>query len=321
MKQDEADKSRASFPVLIAEDDPVSRKLLEKVLVRAGYEVVSVENGRKALERFDEKFFPILLTDWVMPEMDGLQLCRAIRERDSDGYVFIILLTAHDSKDAIVTALEAGADEYLTKPFNHAELIARLNTARRILELEKSLKKANEEIRILSITDPLTGCYNRCYLSEHLPMEIKRARRYGHPLSLAMCDIDHFKQVNDRYGHRAGDCVLKAFVQRIQKSIRENVDWLARYGGEEFLIVFPETGTKNAYCVAERLRRTIARNPIRIQETEIRITASFGVAGFDSAAADEKTSAETLIAKADSCLYQAKRKGRNMVISSPPAKT
>jgi len=140
------------FPILLAEDNPVSRKLLEKTLVKAGHEVTSVENGRKALELFNEEFFPIVLTDWMMPEMDGLQLCRAIRKNASPGYVFIILLTAKDSKDDIISGLEAGADDYLTKPFNHAELIARLQTGKRILELERSLKRANEEIRILSIT-------------------------------------------------------------------------------------------------------------------------------------------------------------------------
>ena len=210
------------FPILIAEDNPVSRKLLEKTLVKAGYETVSMENGRKALEIFNKRFFPIVLTDWMMPEMDGLELCRAIRENDSasSGYVFIILLTAKDHKEDIVKGLEGGADDYLTKPFDHAELIARLNTARRILELEKSLRDANEEIRILSITDPLTKTYNRGYLNDRLPNEIKKARRYGHPLSLILCDIDHFKRVNDTYGHQVGDEVLREFT-----SNRSGLTW------------------------------------------------------------------------------------------------
>jgi two-component system cell cycle response regulator len=301
------------FPILLAEDNAVSRKLLQKTLVKAGHEVTSVDNGRKALELFNRRFFPIVLTDWMMPEMNGVQLCRAIRKNTSPGYVFIILLTAKDSKDDIITGLEAGADDYLTKPFNHAELIARLNTGKRILDLERSLKRANEEIKILSITDSLTGSYNRSYLTERLPQEIKRARRYGHPLSLALCDIDHFKKVNDAYGHQVGDRVLKEFVQCTTGSIRDNVDWMARYGGEEFLIVLPETDVQGASCLAERLRGAISQKVIKVREREIRITASFGVTGLDPTTPYEEVSPEEMISQADKLLYQAKQEGRNRV--------
>ncbi len=157
------------FPILVAEDDPVARKFLERTLLREGHEVVSVENGRKAFELFKERFFPIILTDWMMPEMNGLELCRAIREHDAPGYVFVIILTSKDSKDDIVSGLNSGADDYVGKPFNPPELKARIKTCVRILELERSLKEANENIRILSITDPLTKCYNRGYITEHLP--------------------------------------------------------------------------------------------------------------------------------------------------------
>lgn len=305
--------SNDNFPILIAEDDAVTRMLLKKTLIKEGHEVVSVENGQKAFDLFQERFFPIILTDWMMPEMDGLELCRAIRKRVNPGYVFIVLLTAKDSHDNIITGLEAGADEYLTKPFNRAELIARLNTGKRFLEQDRALRKANEEIRILSITDPLTGCSNRGCLNKRLPQEIQRAGRYNRPLSIVMCDIDHFKKVNDTYGHQAGDLVLKDFSKRIKDSIRDKVDMLARYGGEEFLVTLPETDLDGALHLAERLRKVISEKKYNIGTKKINITASFGVAGFDSYNAGDEISFDTLTNRADKYLYQAKNEGRNRV--------
>jgi len=305
------------FPILIAEDNPVSRMLLEKTLIKAGYEVVSVKNGREVLESFNKRFFPIVITDWMMPGMDGLQLCRTIRKKVFPGYVFIFLLTARDSKDDMIAGLEAGADDYLTKPFNRAELFARLKTATRILELETSLREANEAIRILSITDTLTGCYNRAYMDEHLPKELKRAIRYGRPMSLILIDVDHFKAVNDTYGHLAGDQVLKRLVETINESIRGDVDWVARYGGEEFVVVFPETAFEKAKLLAERLRMEVSQRKIPFKEEEIRITASFGVAGFTSSRSMRDISYEAILSLADKSLYQAKEEGRNRIKGRP----
>ena len=301
------------FPILVAEDDPVARKILEKTLSKEGHEVVSVENGRKAFELFKQRFFPIILTDWMMPEMDGIELCRAVRNHQTSGYVFVIILTSKDSKDDIVTGLNSGADDYVHKPFNPPELKARIKTCLRILELERSLKEANENIRILSITDPLTKSYNRGYISECLPKEIQRAIRYGHALSLILCDIDHFKKVNDTYGHLAGDKVLIEFVYSIKQSIRKDLDWIARYGGEEFLIVLPETGPEGALIMAERLRNTISNNKFIVHEKALHITSSFGISGFDLASSDENISSEILINMADQHLYQCKLEGRNRV--------
>ena len=302
-----------NFPVLIVEDNPASRKLLEKFLVKAGYSVTSVDNGRKALEMFREKFFPFIITDWKMPEMDGLELCNTIRESVFSGYVYIILLTGMDSRDDVITGLEAGVDDYLTKPFNQAELIARLSTGTRILELEKSLKKANEEIKQLSVTDSLTGCYNRGYIIEHLPREIAKAKRYRRPLSLILCDIDHFKRVNDTCGHQTGDRVLQEFVRWITESIRSDVDWLARYGGEEFLVVLPETDVAETNILAERLRGVTAQRVIETEGKEIHLTASFGVTGYDPNLHEGTILPDALIAKADTLLYRAKHEGRNRV--------
>ena len=180
-----------------------------------------------------------------------------------------------------------------------------------------SLEKANKEIRLLSRTDSLTGCYNRGHLNELLPREIKRALRYRHSLSLAMCDIDHFKKVNDTYGHQCGDQVLKNFVQSISELIRSDSDWLARYGGEEFLLVLPETKLENAFGLAERLRNHLAQKVIETKDDKVSITASFGVTGFSASDPPQNITPQTLINTADKYLYAAKKRGRNRVISGP----
>ncbi len=308
---------KTNFSVLIVEDDYISRRLLEKVLTAKGYRVVSVDNGREALDSYKDEFFPIVLTDWNMPEMDGLQLCRAIRERHSSAYVFIILLTSRDSKQDIITGLEAGADDYLTKPFDPPELIARLNTGIRILELERSLNKALEEIEILSVMDPLTEVYNRRYLNENLVGELKRAVRYQRPLSIVICDIDHFKKINDTYGHIAGDQVLQAFAQHLKDSIRSQVDWVVRYGGEEFVIVAPETGLEGAGLMTERIRMAIENKTIAVDKYKISITASFGVTGIDSDTLSSRILPIAILNQVDRYLYQAKREGRNRIVTGP----
>ncbi len=304
----------STYSILVVDDEPVSRTLLERILRKKGFNVITAENGEEALNLFKNQYIPIILTDWMMPKMNGLELCRAIRQIESPGYVFIIIITAKDSRDDIVKGLEAGADDYVNKPFYPPELLARIKTGIRILELEKSLREANEEIKRLSITDPLTGCYNRGYLMKHLSKEVKRAVRYSHPLSIAMTDIDHFKNVNDTYGHQAGDIVLKRFVELIRSSIRDGIDWVARYGGEEFVIVIPETGLEDAKKVIERLRKRIEATEIDIgNDKKIKITASFGVVCFDPRIKKEMVDIDSIIKEADKLLYEAKNKGRNMV--------
>jgi diguanylate cyclase (GGDEF)-like protein len=311
--QTEASMSN-DFRILVVDDDAVSRTLVEKHLKKAGFGVGLAANGSDALELFDNDFYPIVLSDWMMPGIDGPQLCRLIREKKTDGYVFIILITARDSKTDIVSGLESGADDYLTKPIHPAELVARINTGIRILKLEQSLKNANEEIRQLSISDSLTGCFNRSYLTERFPQELRRAYRYLHPLSIVLADIDHFKQVNDTYGHQAGDEVLKVFADCINRQIRKKVDWVVRYGGEEFLIILPETGCDGAHSMAERLRVAVATKKIEINGAQINITASFG--GVSVKFHMERmpdVDMDKLIHKADEQLYRSKGEGRNRV--------
>jgi two-component system cell cycle response regulator len=311
-----------SFPVLIADDNAVSRRRLELTLKKAGYEVTSVDDGKKALDIFNERFFPVVITDWVMPELEGPSFCRAIRNAETPGYVYIIILTAKESKSDIVMGLESGADDYLKKPFHDAELKARLKTGLRILELERSLRRANDEVKRLSIIDPLTGCYNRGYLDTQLTKELKRALRYKNPLSIVMTDIDHFKTVNDRFGHRCGDRVLKEFIRVLSGSIRKDLDWIARYGGEEFVIVLPETDLKGAATTASRLREATAENRIPFDHSMIQVTASFGACSISEADGlarkESGTSlAEQFIQCADVYLYKSKESGRNCVYTGP----
>jgi two-component system cell cycle response regulator len=300
-----------SATILLAEDDPVTRMLMTRFLKKAGYEVDAVANGSEALDKMTKRYYPMLVTDWEMPEMDGVALCKAVRNMQLDGYVYALLLTARDAKEHIITGLEAGADDYLVKPVHEAELIARLNAGRRILNLEHSLRVANQRNRILSITDALTGSYNRRYLMEQLPRELERCRRYGYPLSVIMSDVDHFKDINDARGHAAGDEVLQQFAARAQKSIRSNSDWVSRYGGEEFLIVLPETSHEGAMNVAEKIRTLIASTPFTTRAGDSVVTASFGVASTGPSGPDIALKVDALIRIADECLYRSKQGGRN----------
>jgi diguanylate cyclase (GGDEF)-like protein len=300
-----------SATILLAEDDPVTRMLMTRFLKKAGYEVDAVANGSEALDKMTKRYYPMLVTDWEMPEMDGVALCKAVRNMQLDGYVYALLLTARDAKEHIITGLEAGADDYLVKPVHEAELIARLNAGRRILNLEHSLRVANQRNRILSITDALTGSYNRRYLMEQLPRELERCRRYGYPLSVIMSDVDHFKDINDARGHAAGDEVLQQFAARAQKSIRSNSDWVSRYGGEEFLIVLPETPHEGAMAVAEKIRTLIASIPFATRAGDSLVTASFGVASTGPTGPDIGLKVDALIRIADECLYRSKQAGRN----------
>jgi diguanylate cyclase (GGDEF)-like protein len=301
----------ASPAILLAEDDPVTRMLMTRFLNNAGYEVDAVANGCEALDKMTKRYYPMLVTDWEMPKMDGVVLCKAVRNMQLDGYVYALLLTARDAKEHIIAGLEAGADDYLVKPVHEPELIARLNAGRRILALEHSLRVANQRNRILSITDALTGAYNRRYLMEQLPREFERCRRYGYPLSVLMCDLDHFKQVNDDHGHAAGDDVLQQFASRAQRYIRANSDWIARYGGEEFLVVLPETGYDESLVVAEKIRTLIAASRFSTRAGDVSVTASFGVASTGVNGPDLALKVDTLIRAADESLYKAKLAGRN----------
>lgn len=305
--------AEAKPAILLVEDEPTTRLMAAHQLRRAGHEVEVVENGLQALERLRQRLFPILLTDWEMPAMDGVALCRAVRAAQFDSYIYIILLTARDGKANIIEGLEAGADDYLTKPVNDEELAARLQTAQRILRLEQSLRAANERNLLLSITDALTGTYNRRHLMAQLPKEIERTRRYARPLSAVLCDIDDFKEVNDNHGHQIGDDVLVQFAALLQRAIRSDVDWIVRYGGEEFLVVLPEADFGAALAFAERIRKQLDANGVEAADGTLPITASFGVTSYSGGTDQAESNMDALIAAADACLYRSKQAGRNCV--------
>lgn len=305
------------YPILLVEDNALMRLTLENDLRNMGFAVAAAENGKQAMDMMAVSHFPIIVTDLIMPEMDGLELCSAIRKGSFESYVYLIMITSLESKEDMIRGLESGADEYLVKPVDRSELTVRLKTAVRILSLESSLRRSYEEIKALSVKDSLTKVFNRGYLDEYLVHEVKRAYRFDRSLAVIMFDIDRFKQINDTFGHAAGDQVLMDCAWLMSISIRQEIDWIARYGGEEFTVVLPETPVAGARIAAERLRDKLESHFFVAGGMELQVTASFGVAGFTpSGTKEELDLAATLLAKADQCLYRAKREGRNRVVSS-----
>jgi diguanylate cyclase (GGDEF)-like protein len=302
--------------VLLVDDEPVQRMLIGRMLTRAGYEVVMAEDGEQAAQLIGLGDVSLVVTDWEMPKMDGLSLCRSVRTMALEHYVYAIVVTSRDAVEHVVMGLQAGADDYLVKPVLEPELLARLQTGKRLLAMERSLRIANDENRRLSITDALTGVFNRRYLMEQLVRELERAQRYQRPISLLLCDIDHFKRINDTFGHQMGDEVLVSFAKSLRKSLRDT-DWTARYGGEEFVVVLPETGIERAQAVAERCRAELAAQPMATTAEPLSVTASFGVSGWEPGMSPAIT-VDQLIAAADTGVYASKAAGRNCVTVEAP---
>jgi diguanylate cyclase (GGDEF)-like protein len=295
----------APLRVLVAEDISVQRRMLARVLANMGHVVETAENGAEALCRILAATFDVLITDWEMPVMDGPTLCAAVRAANLERYMFIVMLTNHESVKDFVAGIGSGADVYLRKPANPLELQAHLTAGRRIIHLER-------ELRAAKATDSLLNVYTRDYLEEQLPREVARARRYGTPLTVLMADLDRFKRVNDEHGHRVGDLALKSFCERARGSIRRSVDWMARYGGEEFVIVLPQTKLEGGLCVAEKIRALCADNPLTSPAAALTVTVSLGVADLEPGD-DAKPAAAQMLHRADTALYQSKRDGRNRV--------
>lgn len=294
--------------ILIADDDAVSRRVLETTVTRLGHEPVVVTNGTDALEVLLHTEGPRLaILDWMMPGADGLAVCRAVRAH-AGPYLYMVLVTARNRQEDMVAALEADVDEVLTKPLNVGELQARLRSGARLLALQETLLQVQGTLRHLATHDHLTGLWNRAMVRERLTAEISRARRAGTPLAVVLADLDHFKQLNDTYGHVAGDDILRHAARGMRSALRA-YDSIGRYGGEEFLMVLPDCDTDVAVTVAERARVAVATG-VRVAGAEVPLRVSLGVA-----ATRTPGDPDHLIAAADEALYRAKAAGRNRVSS------
>ena len=300
---------RAQVKILVADDDPVCRAVLEATLAAWGYEVVSVADGSEAWTVFESEDAPLLaILDWVMPSLDGIEVCRRLRERKAVPYVYVLLLTARNNKEDVVQGMDAGADDYLTKPVDLHELQARLRAGRRVLDLQGALLEAQEGLRIQATHDPLTGLWNRASILENLARELARAARRATAVSLVLADIDNFKAINDTFGHLAGDAVLRETAQRITQSVRE-YDRIGRYGGDELMVVLPECDAPAARGMAERIRGRVVATPMETSEGTVEPTISLGVATSPG----HRVEPNHLIRAADIALYRAKKLGRNAV--------
>jgi diguanylate cyclase (GGDEF)-like protein len=308
-----------AIKILLAEDDAVSRLLMQRTLESFGFDVVVVQNGRNAAELLCEQDGPRLaLIDWMMPELDGLAVCREVRNRKGeDSYVYVVLLTSKQNSEDIVAGLEAGADDYLTKPCHPAELKARLHTGLRILSLERKLVQAREEMRERATRDSLTGLWNRASILSLAKAEVSRSARSGRAFSLILCDVDHFKPINDAHGHLTGDLVLKEIAKRLCSAVRD-YDAVGRYGGEEFLMLLSDCDDSVLQGRADAIRSIVSRSPIEANGQAINVTISVGAVSCESVEA--RLSLERILARADAALYEAKNRGRNRaIIACSPA--
>jgi len=300
--------------LLIAEDDKASRMMLTAVTSQWDYDSIAVEDGEAAWELMQQEEPPcLLLLDWEMPGMTGIEVCQKIRANNSNNPPYILLLTARTETEDIVKGLQAGANDYIPKPFNAAELQVRLEVGTRMLALQSKLNQTLEELKFTATHDALLGIWNRRAILDALTKEITRAQRHKSALYVGMCDIDHFKNINDTYGHLVGDEVLKEVVNRMNTVLR-SYDSIGRYGGEEFLVISPATDNKPS-AVFERICKFVSASPITINELSIPVSISCGETKLDldlDQTVDEI--ALHLLSNSDAALYQAKDAGRNRVI-------
>jgi len=309
--------------VLVADDDPVTRELLHKILGECGYEVLSVENGQQAWETYNASGASLVITDWEMPGLNGIELCSRIRQHDTVGYTYIIFLTSRSGRDHLIEGLSAGADDFIAKPLHPDELRVRLRVAERILSLETHLRRANHDLlrmnkRLLKMSrlDPLMEIGNRLAFEEKFEEYHSKAHKEGRRYAVVMCDVDNFKLCNDSFGHQLGDDVLRQVAAAIRQRLRGD-DAAFRYGGEEILMLLNRQDLAGAVAAAERIRRSIEALEFTADGggQTFRVTVSCGVICHAAEAATAFGRRE-LVEMADRALYQAKRRGRNCVVGA-----
>jgi two-component system, cell cycle response regulator len=312
-RSDSVQTSSLTNVALVVEDDPVSRRVLESCLREWHYRVTALDNGLDAWSLLQEQDAPqMVILDWMMPGLDGIELCHRIRSHKTGPYKYVLLLTAKGSKEDVIAGLEAGADDYLTKPFDVNELRARVRSGKRILELQDALLRVQTALQFESAHDHLTGLWNRGAIMDLLQRETQRSERTGEPLGIMIADLDHFKRINDSYGHQTGDAVLREVARRLLASVR-NYDYVGRYGGEEFLILLGDSSASALAITAERMRVCISRQPIDTDAGPLTVTVSLGSVSERAAVAMK---GEGFLRAADGALYRAKRNGRNRVESA-----
>jgi diguanylate cyclase (GGDEF)-like protein len=295
--------------VLVVDDSPVSRKLLEHALSAEPYALLFAKNGEEALRLFSENKPALVITDWMLPDLSGPELCERIRTDGRSSYTYIILLTSMTEKDSVVEGLAAGADDYLTKPFDSSELRARIGVGRRIIGLHREIDAKNKLLMEMANTDPLTGLPNRRAIEEWAGRQLRGAARHGFPFWVVHTDLDCFKDINDGYGHDAGDLVLRKFAEILKHFTRAS-DISGRMGGDEFLLVLTHVDEKNIQLTVDRLCNQLASEKFSFGSEIVSVTASFGIAGFQG---KEPPEFSVLVRQADQALYRAKRAGRNQI--------
>jgi two-component system, cell cycle response regulator len=301
--------SAPKYEILVVDDSPVYRKLFEQLLCDPKYAVSFAGNGREALRIHREKSPGIVITDLIMPDVSGLELCERIRADKGDAYTYIILMTSNKEKDGVVKGLQAGADDYLVKPFDSNEMLARVGVGLRITDLHRQLEAKSARLEEAATTDSLTGLPNRRAIEEWANKQLKGAARHGFPMWVVLGDLDSFKEINDTFGHEAGDTVLRTFASTLKKLTRIS-DMCGRLGGDEFLIVVSHVSADNIELAINRFREMFASLSFPFVGQSVNITATFGVAGSESG---DSKDFEALVRKADEMLYEAKRAGRNCV--------
>ena len=304
--------SKNELNILIAEDDTSTRRVLKKTLEQWGHKVIATDNGAEAWNTFQKDPFCLVITDWIMPNLDGLELCQKVRQHaiQFDSPVYVMLLTSRGSVQDLAAALNSGADDFIAKPFSQDELRARVQTGVRIVSLQQQLVGARKEMERLALTDSLTGLFNRRALIEIMKKDEDRMRRAGESIGIVLGDIDNFKRINDSFGHQTGDTILKVVAECLQASIRTG-DHAGRWGGEEFVLVLPGADVIQCAEISERCRALLESQRITLSGGEVlQASASFGVAATEGS---DRIDIMSLVQQADEAMYWAKNSGRNRV--------